>query len=241
MPPSRGARPRGLLRVDVQGTQARRFIVPALPGFSLPIRDLELFMGVMATASSTSSREGIDCSAARPWRTEGERPDRAPISPFCPRARPVASAEVRRSLRHAATVGCAGRLSDDRLPLPRRPAVSYRLSAHGERCFARSRSPLPSVLSVNGADTYRAAAVAGPRSGSRCPPAIPSEAGIWPPARWWNTWPTLLALRRRRSTRSTRAVVSSACGSASSSNWVAKEYASHIGPVATADIARSSH
>ena len=29
----RGGRVRGLLRVDVQGTQARRFIVPALPKF----------------------------------------------------------------------------------------------------------------------------------------------------------------------------------------------------------------
>jgi DNA-binding transcriptional LysR family regulator len=38
----RGAQPRGLRRVDVQGTQARRFIVPALPGFFAALRCAKL-------------------------------------------------------------------------------------------------------------------------------------------------------------------------------------------------------
>src|SRR5277367_4722555 len=56
----RGARPRGLLRVDVQGTQARRFIVPALPRFFAAYPDLELFMGE-GDRFVDIVREGIDC------------------------------------------------------------------------------------------------------------------------------------------------------------------------------------
>jgi DNA-binding transcriptional LysR family regulator len=56
----RGARPRGLLRVDVQGTQARRFIVPALPRLFAAYPDLELFMGE-GDRFVDIVREGIDC------------------------------------------------------------------------------------------------------------------------------------------------------------------------------------
>ena len=55
----RGAQPRGLLRVDVQGIQARRFIVPALPGFFAAYPDLELFLGD-GDRFVDLVREGID-------------------------------------------------------------------------------------------------------------------------------------------------------------------------------------
>src|SRR3984957_12068823 len=56
----RGAQPRGLLRVDVQGTQARRFIVPALPGFFAAYPELELFLGD-GDRFVDLVREGVDC------------------------------------------------------------------------------------------------------------------------------------------------------------------------------------
>ena len=55
-----GARPRGLLRVDVQGTQARRFIVPALRRFFADYPDLELFLGD-GDRFVDLVREGVDC------------------------------------------------------------------------------------------------------------------------------------------------------------------------------------
>ena len=56
----RSARPRGLLRVDVQGTQARRFIVPALPRFFAAYPDLELLMSE-GDRFVDLVHEGIDC------------------------------------------------------------------------------------------------------------------------------------------------------------------------------------
>src|ERR1700733_1361953 len=56
----RGAQPRGMLRVDIQGTQARRFIVPALPRFFAAYPDLELFIGE-GDRFVELVREGSDC------------------------------------------------------------------------------------------------------------------------------------------------------------------------------------
>lgn len=56
----RGALPRGQLRVDVHGTQARRFIVPALPRFFAAYPDVELFLGD-GDRFVDLVREGIDC------------------------------------------------------------------------------------------------------------------------------------------------------------------------------------
>ena len=55
-----GARPRGLLRIDVQGAQARRVIVPALPRFFAEYPDLALFMGE-GDRFVDLVREGVDC------------------------------------------------------------------------------------------------------------------------------------------------------------------------------------
>lgn len=55
-----GAKPRGLLRVGVQGTQARHFIVPGLQGFFADYPDVELFLSE-SDRYVDLVREGIDC------------------------------------------------------------------------------------------------------------------------------------------------------------------------------------
>ncbi|MET0815720.1 MAG: LysR family transcriptional regulator [Pseudoxanthomonas sp.] len=55
-----GAKPRGLLRVDVHGTLARRFLLPGLPAFLERYPDLDLFMGE-GDRWVDLVREGVDC------------------------------------------------------------------------------------------------------------------------------------------------------------------------------------
>src|SRR5687768_3078317 len=55
-----GAKPKGLLRVDVQGTLARHFIVPNLPAFFAEYPDIELAMSE-GERWIDLVREGVDC------------------------------------------------------------------------------------------------------------------------------------------------------------------------------------
>ncbi|CAI1072491.1 LysR family transcriptional regulator [Serratia entomophila] len=55
-----GARPRGLLRVEVHGTLARHFLLPALPDFLAQYPDIELYMSE-GDRLVDALREGIDC------------------------------------------------------------------------------------------------------------------------------------------------------------------------------------
>src|SRR5271163_5282002 len=54
------AKPRGLLRVDVHGTLARHFVLPALPAFLAEYPDLQLQMSE-GDRLVDLVREGIDC------------------------------------------------------------------------------------------------------------------------------------------------------------------------------------
>lgn len=54
------AKPRGLLRVDVHGTLARHFVLPALPAFLAEYPDLQLHIGE-GDRLVDLVREGIDC------------------------------------------------------------------------------------------------------------------------------------------------------------------------------------
>jgi DNA-binding transcriptional LysR family regulator len=55
-----GAKPKGMLRVDVHGTLARHFVLPNLPSFLETYPDIELFMSE-GDRLVDLIREGIDC------------------------------------------------------------------------------------------------------------------------------------------------------------------------------------
>ncbi|MDX3929121.1 MAG: LysR family transcriptional regulator [Shinella sp.] len=55
-----GAKPKGLLRVEVHGTLARRFVLPALPSFFTAYPDIQLYMSE-GDRFVDPVREGIDC------------------------------------------------------------------------------------------------------------------------------------------------------------------------------------
>ena len=55
-----GAKPKGLLRIEVQGTLARHFLLPNLPGFFARYPDIELNMSE-SDRWIDLIREGIDC------------------------------------------------------------------------------------------------------------------------------------------------------------------------------------
>lgn len=56
----RNTAPKGLLRVNLQGTLARHFVVPALPGFLAQFPDLEVHIGEDDRLVDLV-REGVDC------------------------------------------------------------------------------------------------------------------------------------------------------------------------------------
>jgi len=55
-----GAKPRGLLRIDVHGTLARHFLMPGLPGFLADYPDLRVHIGE-GDRLVDAIREGVDC------------------------------------------------------------------------------------------------------------------------------------------------------------------------------------
>jgi DNA-binding transcriptional LysR family regulator len=55
-----GAKPKGLLRIEVQGTLARHFLLPSLPGFFARYPNIELNMSE-SDRWIDLIREGIDC------------------------------------------------------------------------------------------------------------------------------------------------------------------------------------
>jgi DNA-binding transcriptional LysR family regulator len=95
---------------------------------------------------------------------------------------------------------------------------------------------LPSILSVNGADTYRAAALQGlgliqvPRYSVEQDLADGTLVECLPDTQPAPTSVYALYPRSRQLSLRVRVFI----------DWVAKEYATHIGAVVTADIARSS-
>lgn len=149
-----GGRPRGLLRVDVQGSQLRRFILPALPRFLADYPELDLFLGETDRFVDLV-REGIDCVLRTGEPRDGELIAR----------RIAVLPEV--TVASAAYVARAG--------LPRRwdaldghLMVGFHSSAIGGVLplefmvdGVRRTVTLPNRLTVNGAETYQAAARQG--------------------------------------------------------------------------------
>jgi DNA-binding transcriptional LysR family regulator len=149
-----GAKPRGLLRVDVQGGLARRFILPGLPRFLAQYPDIELYMSE-GDRFVDLVREGFDCVLR-----VGEPQDsdmvarRVALMPEVTAASPDYIARYGRPESWDALEG--------------HRMIGFRSSATGgvlplEFMVAgvRRTAILPMTLSVNGADSYRAAARLG--------------------------------------------------------------------------------
>jgi DNA-binding transcriptional LysR family regulator len=150
----RGSKPRGPLRVDVNGPQARSFIVPALPGFFEQYPDVQLFLSETDRYVDLV-REGIDCVLRA-----GEPQDSGLVG-------------RRIAVLREATVASAAYV--ERFGLPRswgelagHRMVGFHSSATGGVLplefmvdgVCRTASPTV-ALTVNTADTYQNAAFAG--------------------------------------------------------------------------------
>lgn len=148
------AKPRGLLHIDVQGSQARRFILPGLPDFFAQYPDLELYMSETDRLVDLVG-EGIDCVLRA-----GEPKDSDLV------ARKVASLPQ-------VTVTSKAYYAKFGMPtswdaLQGHFMVGFRSSKTGgvlplEFVIDRTTKfvTLPTTLSVNGADTYSEAARQG--------------------------------------------------------------------------------
>lgn len=149
-----GTKPKGLLRVGVQGNQARHFIVPGLQSFFDDYPDVELAL-IEGDRYVDLVREGIDCVL----RT-GE-----------PRDSELSSRRI--ALLREVTVASPGYLARHGVPdhwhaLQGHRMVGFRSSATGGVLplefvvgGQRKRVMLPARLSVDGGSTYRSAALHG--------------------------------------------------------------------------------
>jgi LysR family transcriptional regulator for bpeEF and oprC len=151
-----GGSPRGTLRVALQGTVARHFIIPALPGFFSSYPDLKLELG-FGDRPVDLIREGYDCALR-----SGVLPESSLV------ARRVA-------LMEQITVASADYLArhgepqhPDELHHSNHRAVSYMSMATGRHESldftidgANRVFILPNLIAVNDADAYSAAALAG--------------------------------------------------------------------------------
>lgn len=150
----RHAAPKGLLRVNLQGTLARRFVVPALPAFLARHPQLELQIGEDDRLVDLV-REGVDCVLRA-----GQLRD---------------SSLVARRVAQLQQVTCASPAYLDRFGTPEslaalahHQAVNYVSSATGQplplefTVGGEVRTVvLPGTVSVTGADVYAGAALAG--------------------------------------------------------------------------------
>jgi DNA-binding transcriptional LysR family regulator len=149
-----GAKPKGLLRVDVHGTLARHFLMPRLPAFLAEYPEIELYMSE-GDRLVDLVREGIDCVLR-----VGDLGDSDMI------ARRVAMLEE---------ITCAAPAYVDRFAMPEtidaldgHRVVGFRSSATGSLMplefvvdgITRTVS-LPATVSVNGAESLVAAARLG--------------------------------------------------------------------------------
>jgi DNA-binding transcriptional LysR family regulator len=146
--------PKGLLRVNVQGTLARHFVVPALPAFLARFPGIELMIGEDDRLVDLV-REGIDCVLRA-----GVLQDSSMVGRRVAQLRQVTVASP-------AYLAAHGEPSDP-AALSTHRAVNYMSSATGKPVPLEFRVDgrdialvLPSAVSVSGADLYAGAAIAG--------------------------------------------------------------------------------
>lgn len=149
-----GAKPKGLLRVDVHGTLARHFVLPRLPAFLDDYPGIELFLGE-GDRLVDLVREGIDCVLR-----VGDIKD---------------SDMIARRVGLLDEITCAAPAYIARFGLPENPEdlaghrmVGFRSSATGQLMPLEftvggvlRHVSLPATVSVNGAETFVAAARLG--------------------------------------------------------------------------------
>lgn len=150
----RQAEPKGLLRVNLQGTLARRFVVPALPALLARHPQLELQIGEDDRLVDLV-REGVDCVLRA-----GTLRDSSLVARRVAQLQQVTCA----SASYLAQFGEPTALTD----LAGHRAVNYVSSATGQALPFEftvggevKTLPLPGVVSVTGADVYAGAAIAG--------------------------------------------------------------------------------
>jgi DNA-binding transcriptional LysR family regulator len=150
----RGAAPKGMLRVEVQGTIARHFLLPGLPAFLERYPEIEISMSESDRWVDVV-REGVDCVLRY-----GALPDSDLI------ARPVATLE---------RITCAAPAYLERYGCPRTPddlkdhrAVGIRLISTGAltpiefvQAGGVKQIDMPSPFSVTGTETFRSAVLLG--------------------------------------------------------------------------------
>ncbi|WP_342449488.1 LysR substrate-binding domain-containing protein [Falsiroseomonas frigidaquae] len=149
-----GSRPRGRLHVDAHGTLARRFIVPRLPAFLEAYPEIELFMSD-GDRYVDLLREGVDCVVRAGTLTDSDM-----ISRRVTELEEITCASSAYLARHGVPRGL-----DD---FEGHRMVGFRSSASGSVLpleftvgQAVREVKLPCALTVGGAETYAAAAIAG--------------------------------------------------------------------------------
>ncbi|WP_438390787.1 LysR family transcriptional regulator [Caballeronia sp. DA-9] len=150
----RNVAPKGLLRVNVQGTLAKHFVVPALPGFIAQFPEIELQIGEDDRLVDLV-REGIDCVLRA-----GTLQDSSMVGRRVALMEQVTVA----SPAYLAQYGVPGTLES----LSAHRAVNYISSGSG-RIYPLEftvddrvvEMRLPAAVSVTGADLYTGAAMAG--------------------------------------------------------------------------------
>lgn len=149
-----GGRPKGLLRVDVLGSQAQRIIVPALPRFFAAYPDVEIFLSETDRFIDPVG-EGVDCVLRTGTPRESDLISRRIATlPEATLASPA----------YLARYGTPARWDD----LAGHRMVGFRSSATGGVLPLEFQvgddlktTILPTTLTVSGGDTYKAAALAG--------------------------------------------------------------------------------
>jgi len=149
-----GADPRGLLRIDVQGGLARRFILPGLPRFFARYPGIELYMGE-GDRFVDLVREGIDCVLRA-----GEPQDSDMIARRVALLPEVTAASPDYIARHGMPRSWDA-LEGHRMIGFRSSATGGVLPLEFMADGVRKTAMPPMTLSVNGAESYRAAARLG--------------------------------------------------------------------------------
>lgn len=150
----RQAEPKGLLRVNLQGTLARRFVVPALPALLARHPQLELQIGEDDRLVDLV-REGVDCVLRAGTLRDSSLVARrvAQLQQVtCASASYLAQFGVPTSL-----VELAGHRAVNYVSSATSQALPFEFTVGGEV----KTLPLPGVVSVTGADVYAGAAIAG--------------------------------------------------------------------------------